>query len=267
MKGKYFGYNNCFAGQVFIPGYLGDGHPATVGALWAPTGLAVDKAGNVYIADMEFNTVRRVNTAGIISTYAGVPYHISDGCFFSGDGGLASAAKMCNPRAIAVDSIGNLYICDAGNNRIRKVDATGVITTIAGHSFRGYSGDGGPATAAELGGAAGVAVDNMGETFIADAGYNNVIRKINASGIISTYAGNGISGYAGDGGPAVWAELNGPGGLAVDHSNMLYIADGVNSRIRKLSAPNAVTVVNKSHADVNIYPNPAQNAPGAYVNK
>jgi sugar lactone lactonase YvrE len=135
---------------------------------------------------------------------------------------------------VAVDKAGNLYIADARNNRIRKVDASGIITTVAGNGIQGYGGDGGAATSSELNYPADVVFDASGNLYIADDG-NNRIRKVDASGIITTVAGNGIQGYGGDGGAATGAELNYPAGVAFDASGNLYIADIKSNRIRKVA--------------------------------
>jgi uncharacterized protein (TIGR03437 family) len=167
---------------------------------------------------------------GIITTVAG-----SGPIGFSGDGGLATSASLSFPYGVAADALENLFIADQGNNRIRRVSATGTITTVSGTGTVGFSGDGGPATSAELNSPFGIAVDASGNLFIADTS-NNRIRKVSASGIITTVAGNGSVGFAGDGGPATSASLNQPIGVAVDTSGNLFIADSLNSRIRKVSA-------------------------------
>jgi sugar lactone lactonase YvrE len=213
-----------------INGYSGDGGLATAAMLRNPTGVAVDASGNLYIADYINNRIRKVSPSGIIITIAGT------GTFgYSGDGGPATSAQFANPRGVAVDGSGNLYIADLINHRIRKVNLiTGIITTVAGRGAGGYSGDGSLATAAQLSFPSGVAVDGSGNLYIGDNG-NNRIRKVNlGNGIITTVAGNGTVGYSGDNGPATSAQLSGPAGVAVDGSN-LYIADGNNYRIRKVN--------------------------------
>ncbi len=210
-------------------GFSGDGGLATAASLYRPQGVAVDALGNLYIADISNQRIRKVNTSGIISTVAGI------GSFgFSGDGGSATAASLHNPSGVAVDASGNLYIADYSNYRIRKVNTSGIISTVAGNSSYGFSGDGGSATAARLNNPIGVAVDASGNLYIADEN-NNRIRKVSPSGIISTVAGNGISGFSGDGGAATAASLNYPRGVVVDGSGNLYIADKDNYRIRKVS--------------------------------
>ena len=199
--------------------------------------MAVDASGNLYIADTGNNRIRKVSATGIITTVAG-----NGSAGYSGDGGPATSAQLDGPEGVAVDGSGNLYIADTCNNRIRKVSATGIITTVAGNGSAGYSGDGGPATSAQLSLPAGVAVDGSGNLYIADSG-NNRIRKVSATGIITTVAGNGSPGYSGDGGPATSAQLNQPAGVAVDASGNLYIADSSNNRIRKVSATGIITTV------------------------
>ena len=218
-------------------GFGGDGGPATAAQLALPSGVALDGAGNLYIADWANHRIRKVDAAGVISTVAG------DGTRgYGGDGGPAVAAQLRYPEGVAVDGSGNLYIADSSNHRIRKVDAAGVITTVAGDGTEGFGGDGGPAVAAQLDFPQGVALDGAGNLYIADT-YNHRIRKVDAAGVISTVAGDGTEGYGGDGVPAVAALLNRPGGVAVDGSGNLYIADSGNDRIRKVDAAGVITTV------------------------
>ena len=213
-------------------GYFGDGGLATSAELYNPTGVAVDSAGNIYIADYLNNRVREVMAAtGDIATVAG-----NGTAGFSGDGGLATSAELNRPSGVAVDASGNIYIADYENNRIREVTAaTGDIATVAGNGTAGYSGDGGLATNAELDMLVGLAVDSAGNIYIADT-FNNRIRKVTAATAkISTVAGDGTAGYLGDGGLATSAELNYPLGVAVDASGNIYIADSENSRIRMVT--------------------------------
>jgi sugar lactone lactonase YvrE len=211
--------------------FSGDGGPAVNANLRFPSSVAVDASGNLYIADGGNHRIRRVDSVtGIITTAAG------SGSFgFSGDGGPATDAQLA-PSDIAVDASGNLFIADANNNRIRRVDgATGVITTVAGTGTAGHSGDGGPATSASLFSPRGVAVDAAGNLFFAVA--SNRIRRVDAAtGIITTVAGSGASGFSGDGGPAISASLFGPAGVAVDAAGNLFIADFRNNRIRRVEA-------------------------------
>ena len=214
------------AGSSFVR----DGGPAVQGLLYSPWGVAADGSGNLYIADTNNHRIRKVNAAGNIFTVAGT------GQFgYSGDGGPAAEARLTQPRGLAVDGSGNLYIADAGNHRIRKVDASGVITTAAGTGAYGYSGDGDTAAAARLNNPWDVAADGSGNIYIADSG-NQRIRKVDAAGNISTVAGTGDQAYGGDGGPAVEAQLAWPASVAVDEAGNLYIADSENHRVRKVDA-------------------------------
>jgi len=173
--------------------------------------------------------------AQIITTFAGG--HSSG---YGGDGGQATAAKLNQAAAVALDAAGNLYISDYANNVIRKVNTEGIISTIAGTGVPGYSGNGGQATDARLYHTAGVAVDNSGNVYIADS-WNNVVRVVNASGIISAFAGNDTAGYSGDGGQATAAELDDPNNLTVDGAGNVYIADAHNNVIRKVSTTGIIT--------------------------
>ncbi len=214
-------------------GFSGDGGPATSASLDSPCGVAVDSAGNLYIADWGNSRIRKVS-GGTITTVAG-----NGNPGFSGDGGPATSASLSGPTGVAVDSADNLYIADADNSRIRKVSG-GTITTVAGNENWGFSGDGGPATSAWLNAPEGVAVDSVGNLYIADTG-NDRIRKVSRA-TITTVAGNGAYRFSGDGGPATSASLDGPWGLAVDSAGNLYIADTWNNRIRKVSGGTITTV-------------------------
>ncbi len=217
-----------------IYGYSGDGGAATAAKINGPDGVAIDTIGNLYIADNSNNCIRKVNNLGIISTFAGT------GVWgYSGDGGPATAATFTNIGGLAFDKAGNLFIADCVNSRIRKINAAGIINTIAGNGTGGYTGDGGPATDSEIA-ALDVAIDTNGNVYIQD-GTNCVIRKINNAGIISTIAGTGIAGFGGDGGPATSALLNFPTGLATDKFGNIYIADQVNCRIRKIDNTGIIT--------------------------
>ena len=208
----------------------GDGGPASAARLAYPTGVAADAAGNLYIADSWNHRVRKVDADGVITTFVGTGRRGG-----GGDGGPASAARLANPSAVAVDAAGSLYIADTWNHRVRKVDADGVITTLAGGGYRSDIGDGGPATEAGLAYPSGVAAATTGSvyvaTFVPESG-NRRIRRIEATGTISGFAGVGGAGFGGDGGPAGLAQLADPLGVAVDLAGNVFIADTRNARIR-----------------------------------
>ena len=210
-------------------GYGGDGGPASAAYLYYPTGIAVDSSGSLYLTDTGYNRVRKVNSAGIISTIAG-----NGSSSFSGDGGPASTAGL-NPNSVALDAAGNLYLADLSNNRIRKISApTGIISTVAGTGKPGFFGDGGAASSANLLSPAWVALDSAGNLYLSD-GSNRVRRVDAATGTIVSVAGNSTPGFSGDGGPAVLARLNNPQGVALDSLGNIFIADASNNRIRKVS--------------------------------
>ncbi len=214
-------------------GYTGDGGLATDASLASPTGVAVDPAGNLYVIDVAVSVVRKVASDGGITTVAGSNY--------SGDAGPATDAALYSPSGVTVDGIGNTYIADTSNNRIRKLAPNGTITTIAGNGAHGYAGDGGPATSAALSYPESVAIDQAGNLYIA-AGSS--VRKVAPDGSISTFAGSGSEkGYSGDGGPATSAKLASPGGVSVDMAGHIYIADTVNNRIRMVDASGTITTV------------------------
>ena len=212
-------------------------------ALNAPLGSnfaarAVDASGNLFLVDFNNNRVFQVSPSGILTVVAG-----NGLAGYSGDGGPAVDAALFEPFGVALDGAGNIYIGDSGNNVIRKVSPAGIITSVAGNSSYGYSGDGGPATAAEFGDPQDIVIDAAGNLYVADTS-NNVVRKVSSSGIVTTVAGNGKQGYSGDGGQAIAAELDfQSGGLAVDGLGNLYIADSFNSRIRKVSQDGLIQTV------------------------
>ncbi|MBS1658446.1 MAG: hypothetical protein JST18_10180 [Bacteroidetes bacterium] len=226
-----------------VAGYNGDGIAATAAQLNYPAGIGVDASGNVYVTDMLNACIRKIdNSTGVISTIAGVP-GTSTG-FFSGNGGLATAATFSWYALGAIPhSSGNIYIADAGSNIICKVTAsTGIISIIAGvNGSSGSTGDGGAATSAKLNYPVAMAFDAAGNNlYIADC-YNHKIRKVNIStGIITTVAGTGAAGSSGDGGAATSAKLNYPAGVAVDGAGNVYIGDGMNNKIRKVTAATGV---------------------------
>ena len=256
------------------PGYGGDGGRAPLAELDFPRGVAVDDAGNLYIADSGNHRIRRVDGRGNITTLVGTGRG-----GYSGDDGPAVQAQLDSPRGVGVDSAGNLYIADTSNQRIRRVDSSGTIITIAGTGASGYSGDGGPSVGAQLDSPIGVAVDEAGNLYIADTG-NQRIRRVDRSAHITStiadaphpanlrdvavdttgnlyiadsgnhriyrvnssrtssnsIAGTGSPSYSGDDGPAVDAGLNSPRGVAVDDAGNLYIADTGNHRIRRVDS-------------------------------
>ncbi len=216
------------AGKPVAQGYEGDGGPATSATFWNLYGVAVATNGNIYLADASNNVIRMVDrSSGKISTIAGKGPSQPG---YTGDTGASSEATLNFPRCVALDNKSNLFIGDDQNHVVRKI-SNGIITTVAGTGANDYTGDGGPATAAALRSVTGIAVDSDGNLFIADA-VSGVIRKVSVAGTISTIAGTGAVGYAGDGGPATAAKLSNPLGVAVDSNDNLYIADTGNAVIR-----------------------------------
>jgi NHL repeat len=248
LAGTYQGY-----------GEKGDGGAATSATLYSPGGVAVDSAGDVFVADTEDNVVREVfgpssPNAGEIVLIAG---NVTPG--YSGDGGPATSAELDSPQSVAVDASGDVFIADTYNNVIREVTPNGTITTIAGNGQAGYTGDGGPATSAELNDPSGVAVDAVGDVYIADSS-NNVIRRVQGPntagtgetrGEITTVAGDyaadaatdGRGGHSGDGGAAIYAQLYAPEGVAVDDAGDLFIADTFNNAIREVYPNGQITTL------------------------
>jgi len=231
------GIINTFAGNG-VDSYSGDGSAAISAGFSDVMGVAVTSAGNVYIADASNRVVREVSTAGTVTTIAGIGVQ-----GFSGDGGLATAAALGRPVALALDVSGNLYIVDSVNQRVRRIGTNGIITTVAGNGNSAYAGDGGPATLASFSFPLGVTVDSADNIYVADAG-NNRVRKITAStGIITTVAGNGQAGFSGDGASAANATLNLPSDVALDGAGNLYIADAGNNRVRMVNSAGVITTI------------------------
>jgi len=219
----------------------GDGGPATDCKLNEPIGVAVDAADNIYIAERAKHCIRKIDPSGTITIIAG-SWGVAG---YSGDGGVATAAKLNMPYGITLDGSGNIYFSEQLNFCIRKINASGVISTVAGNGTVGYSGDGGPATNAQFAGAGFFTLDNLGNIYIPDYD-NHCIRKVDASGIISTIAGgNGVDGpgKTGDGGQATDAKMNRPQGVARDAVGNLYVAEYGSNIIRKISASGIITTV------------------------
>lgn len=235
------GILNILAGMYQGWGFSGDGGPAVEARIEGCGGIAVDSNGNIYFSDIGNSCIRKIDANGIINTIAGIPG--SSG--YNGDNGPATQALFNSPKGIAVDNIGNLYIADRYNNCVRKVDANGIITTIAGGNGAGYSGDGGFAINAQIYQPEGIAIDHIGNIYTTEAtAYGpHVIRRIDTSGIITTFAGTSSRGFSGDGGPATEAQLFYPRDVAVDNVGNIYIADDSNSRIRMVNTSGIITTV------------------------
>jgi len=230
------GIITTFAGNG-VSGFSGDGSLATSAKITGASNVAVDAAGNVYIADELNHRIRKVNTSGIISTFAGNGVQ-----GFSGDGGLATSAAFNQPNKVACDAAGNVYITDYVNQRIRRVNTLGVVSTIVGTGVAGYNGDGGPAASAQINYAEEIKVDASGNLYIADVA-NQRIRMVDGTGNISTIAGTGIAGFSGDGGLAVNAQLYNPTGVEIDAFGIIYITDNWNSRIRIITSSASIITI------------------------
>jgi TonB family protein len=221
-------------------GFSGDGGPATLARLSGPASVVVDTADNLFIAESGSNRVRKVGKDGTISTVAGDGVPAS-----SGDGGPAASAQLSFPLGLAVDGKGNLYIADSGNNLVRRITTDGIMTTVAGtpaaETIRGFSGDGGPATSAQLNLPFGVALDAAGNLYIADFG-NARVRMVTPAGVITTVAGNGKQVSSGDGGPAMAAQLDAPWQVSVDQGGDLYIVESSGQRVRMVKQGEISTV-------------------------
>jgi hypothetical protein len=240
---------NLFAGNGTC-GYGGDNGPATSAEICYPGGVGRDSSGNIYIADAFNNVIRKVDTSGNISTFAG-----TGGCGALGDNGPATSASLCYPEDVSVDNYGNMIIADSSNNVIREIvcaapgtltctppagKTAGYIYTVAGNGTAGYSGDGGPATSAKLNYPASAAVDGVGNLYIADTD-NNRIREVSAAtGVINTIAGNGNGGFTGDG-PALENSLYYPGAVRADANGNTFIVDSDNNRIRWVDGGGTLT--------------------------
>jgi hypothetical protein len=219
-------------------GYAGDNGPATAAVFAEIPYLLVLHDTDLFLPDDDNSRIRLINlNTGIINTFAG-----SATAGFTGDGGPATLAELCTPFGISSDNEGNIYYADDACSRIRKINISGVISSVAGDTIAGYLGDGGPATNASLYHPLDVAVDFRFNIYIS-GGFNNCIRKVDSNGIISTYAGTGGFGYTGDNGPATNATFDFPEGIAVDGAGNLFVADVGNDVIRKIDTLGIITTV------------------------
>jgi hypothetical protein len=215
------------------PGFSGDGGPAVPARLSAPKKIAVDRNGNIYIADSGNGRIRKIAASGVITTIAG------NGIWgFAGDGGPALSARLSSVSGLAADEAGNVFFGD-GSSRVRKVTPTGIISTFAGTGTAGSSGDGGQAVSAQIE-VADLAADRSGNVFIVEV---NRIRKVAPEGTIRTVAGSALPGFSGDNGPAVSARLRGPRGIAANGAGAVFIADTVNGRIRRIAPDGTISTI------------------------
>lgn len=230
------GIITTIAGIAGHVGFNGDSIMATDALLSQIEGITVDKQYNVYIADAAANRIRKILPSGLIITIAGTGI-----AGYNGDGIAANTAQINYPTGICIDRWENIYIAEDGGYRIRKIDPTGIISTVAGNGIAGYGGDGGPATAAMFTRPYRVCVDTAGTVYTSDGGTR--IRKISTDGIISTIAGNGSTGFLGDGGPATMAQFNGCAGIKIDKWGNIYIADFSNAKVRKIDVSGTISTI------------------------
>ena len=236
-------------------GYNGDGIAATAAQLNRPIGLVIDRHGNIYFSDAFNNRVRRIDTFGIITTVAG-----NGNTIYNGDNIAADSAAIWDPRFLALDDTGNLYIAEYEGHRIRKVSPLGIVTSVAGTGVAGYTGDGGLATDAQINMPYGIVLD--GSNIIFSDASENVVRRVDTSGNITTIAGKYGATALGDGGPADSAMLNGPIGVKLDVFGNLYIADGHHNRIRRVdrNSPSITTIAGNGTLGFSGDNGPATNA-------
>ena len=224
-------------------GFLGDNNLATQACIEFPQFGGIDGKGNIFIADSFGDRIRRVGIGtGKITTVAGVGQY-----GYNGENIKATTTAMGFPRGLVVNAAGEFWYSDPGNNRVRMVNSSGNVNTVAGNGFAGYSGDGGPATSAQVNQPNGLALDASGNLYFSDAG-NNVVRMVDGAGNILTIAGTGTAGFSGDGGPATSANLNSPHGLAFDTTGNLYIVDALNNRVRIVTGLGTGTVTINTYA-------------------
>jgi uncharacterized protein (TIGR03437 family) len=218
-------------------GFGGDGQSATSATLGNPGGVAVDPSGNLYIADTRNNRLRKVLPSGFLLTVAG-----NGLAALAAENMYALQAPLNQPRSVAVDATGGVYIADTGNHRVLRITPLGTLVTIAGNGSPGWAGDNGNARISQLNAPAGIVFDPRGNLYIADT-FNHLIRKVSTAGVITTVAGTGASGFTGDGGPATSATLNFPAGVAVDGAGVIYIADTWNHRIRMIDTAGVIHTI------------------------
>jgi trimeric autotransporter adhesin len=237
-----------------VVGFGGDSGPATLAQLNGPSGLTIDHSGNIIIADKKNHRLRRVGADGIITTIAG-----TGSVSYNGENIPATAANLYEPSGVTIDATGNLFVLEYINPRVRKIATSGIITTIAGNGTTGYSGDGGLATLAAFDRPIGIVCDKYGDVYIG-ATFNNRIRKVSTSGLITSVAGNGLPGSAGDGGAATAAQLYAPTGVAIDPAGNLFVCSFYADKVRKISNMVGVgdgVLRNGSLGEMEIYPNPS----------
>lgn len=220
-----------------IAGYIGDNGPATNAELYSPNDVAFDAQDNMYIADWGNEVIRKVTPSGTITTFAG------GGSGGLGDGGSAINAELNDPLGLEFDSAGNLYFADNGNHRVRKLNTSGIISTVAGTGIGGFSGDSGPADSAEVRLPEFINLSPSGDLYIPDA-FNHRVRKVTvATGIINTIVGNGVTAYTGDGGPADSAEVEFPWSIAFDNTGNYFITDLYNGTIHKVDTAGIINTI------------------------